>query len=297
MSASDIKEIVVSRILELCEKEGRLPWIRPWKIKSGGFPCNMDTKHVYRGVNAIMLLMAPYDSHYYLTFKGIKARDLSIKKGEKPWPIYFCQYPRKGEVDTKGNPKFPIVRFYKVWNITQLDGDIKPPKDALIKDDRIKHDPIKVCEDIMAAYKDGPEISYGGNKACYYPSSDKIIMPKMEQFNTAEHFYNTLFHEAVHSTANSKRLDRESLKDSKVFGDRNYSEEELVAELGATLLCAMAGIEKVTIENSAAYIKSWMSKLKSDKLLLFNAAQQAQKACDLITGLVHESNDIRVNAA
>ena len=280
MSASDIKEIVVNRILELCEKDNLLPWMRPWRL-SGEFPCNLDTKHVYRGVNAIMLLMAPYGSPYYLTFKGIKARELSIKKGEKPWPIYFCQYPKKGEVDKNGKPKFPIVRFYKVWNVDQLEGDIKLP---VKKDDGVKHDPIKACEDIIAGYKDGPEISIGGNRACYSPSIDKISMPKMEQFNKVEEYYSILFHEFSHSTAAESRLNRESLKNSKVFGDRNYSEEELIAEFGSSILCAMAGIEKVTIENSAAYIKSWMSKLKDDKLLLFRAAQQAQKSCDLILG-------------
>lgn len=296
MSASDIKEIVVNRILELCEKENLLPWNRPWRVKSGAFPCNLDSKHVYRGANAIMLLMAPYNSPYYLTFRGIKSRDLSIKKGEKPWPIYFCQYPKKGEVDANGKPKFPIVRFYKVWNTDQLDGDIKLPA-SNDSDDGVKHDPIKACEDIIAGYKGGPEISYGGNKACYYPSLDKIAMPKMEQFEKAEQFYQTLFHEMSHSTGAKSRLEREGITDKTMFGDHKYSNEELVAELGSTILCATVGIEKVVIENSAAYIKHWMGRLKNEKLLLFEAAQKAQRACDFIQGRSFNETEVEAEEA
>ena len=60
--------------------------------------------------------------------------------------------------------------------------------------------------------------------------------------------------------------------------------EELVAEMGAAYLCGHAGIENSVIDNSAAYINSWLSKLKSDKTLVVQAASQAQKAADYILG-------------
>ena len=45
---------------------------------------------------------------------------------------------------------------------------------------------------------------------------------------------------------------------------RHTAREELVAEMGAAFLCAMAGIEDPTIQNSASYIHSWLRFLKSD---------------------------------
>ncbi len=63
-----------------------------------------------------------------------------------------------------------------------------------------------------------------------------------------------------------------------------YAKEELVAEMGAAFLCGHAGIVQTTIENSAAYINSWMAKLKEDKKLVVQAAGQAQKASDFILG-------------
>jgi len=48
------------------------------------------------------------------------------------------------------------------------------------------------------------------------------------------------------------------------------------------MLCGIAGIEQRILENSAAYLKTWIARLKSDFRLLVSAASQAQKAADFI---------------
>jgi DNA invertase Pin-like site-specific DNA recombinase len=40
-----------------------------------------------------------------------------------------------------------------------------------------------------------------------------------------------------------------------LFGSESYSREELIAEMGAAMLCGIAGIEQATVANSAAYLK------------------------------------------
>jgi len=60
------------------------------------------------------------------------------------------------------------------------------------------------------------------------------------------------------------------------------SVEERVAEMGAAFLCGFTGIENKTINNSAAYLRSWLEVLKKDPRLVLIAAGQAQKATDLI---------------
>jgi antirestriction protein ArdC len=52
----------------------------------------------------------------------------------------------------------------------------------------------------------------------------------------------------------------------------------------AAMLCGAAGIEQKTLENTAAYLKTWIVRLKSDSRLLVSAASQAQKAADFIQG-------------
>ncbi len=109
-------------------------------------------------------------------------------------------------------------------------------------------------------------------------------MPKPEHFKTKEEFFSTLYHEAIHSSGPESRLNRKNSGEARTFGDEAYSKEELVAEMGASFLCARAGIENTTIDNSAAYIQSWMKALQNDKKLLVTAAGQAQKAANYITG-------------
>jgi antirestriction protein ArdC len=69
-----------------------------------------------------------------------------------------------------------------------------------------------------------------------------------------------------------------------MFGSNDYSKEELVAEIGASFLCGICGIENRTIDNSAAYIQSWIKRFKEKPKLLVEASAKAQKAVDYITG-------------
>jgi antirestriction protein ArdC len=93
-----------------------------------------------------------------------------------------------------------------------------------------------------------------------------------------------LFHELTHSTGHPTRLAREGILKHNPFGSEDYSKEELVAEMGAAMLCGVAGIESQTLGNSASYLQSWISRLKFDSRLVVSAAAQAQKAADHILG-------------
>ncbi len=56
--------------------------------------------------------------------------------------------------------------------------------------------------------------------------------------------------------------------------------------MGAAMLAGVAGIERRTIANSAAYLKSWIDVLKGDSRMAVFAASAAQKAADYILGEV-----------
>ena len=103
-------------------------------------------------------------------------------------------------------------------------------------------------------------------------------------FGSAEEYYSTLFHELTHSTGHPSRIGREGIEKLNTFGSESYSKEELIAEMGAAMLAGVAGIERKTLANSAAYLKSWIDVLKSDTRMVVFAASQAQKAADYIQG-------------
>ena len=105
-------------------------------------------------------------------------------------------------------------------------------------------------------------------------------------------YYSTFFHEAVHSTGHASRLNR--ITDIVRFGSESYSREELTAELGASYLVNVAGIEtESSFQNSTAYLKSWLSVLKGDKRFIISAAGAAEKAVGLILNRKDSETDTR----
>ena len=85
---------------------------------------------------------------------------------------------------------------------------------------------------------------------------------------------------------------KKPLFDYHPFGSKEYSKEELIAEIGAAFLCGIAGIKNEIIDNSASYIQSWLYVLKDRKnvKLIVIDTGQAQKVVDYITKDSYESD-------
>lgn len=174
--------------------------------------------------------------------------------------------------------KIPILRYYHCFNLEQTEG-IKPPPEIQPNN---TFTPINKAEQIIENMQHKPDIQYGGSRACYAPAEDVIQLPEREAFHSSESYYSTLFHELSHATGHVSRLARKGVTDPSCFGSHDYSQEELVAEFAASMLCGAASIEQQTISNSAAYIQGWLSVMKGDKRLAVIAAGQAQRAADFI---------------
>ncbi|TSE30923.1 ArdC family protein [Tepidimonas charontis] len=133
-----------------------------------------------------------------------------------------------------------------------------------------------------------------GDSACYLPRDDRVVMPAMEQFKSSLEFRSTLLHELIHATGHEKRLNREGIAQFDGFGTERYAREELIAELGSAFAAAETGIERDDA-NHAAYIDSWLKVLrgKDGKHALFEAARQADKACDYVLEPLRERQQQR----
>lgn len=277
-----VYEIVTNRIMELLQA-GEIPWRKPWKATGGAR--NFVSKKPYRGINQFLLNCATFSSAYWMTFKQVSERGGRVRKGEKSTMVVFWKWlDRKedGEQDETGEHsvqgKVPLLRYYNVFNLDQIDGIEAPVEEQPANPFR----PIEQAELIMLGMPYKPIILYSGDRACYSPSLDQVKLPNREAFSSPEEFYSTAFHELAHSTGHPKRLRRKGIIEPSYFGSHEYSHEELVAEFAASMLCGVAGIEQQTIENSAAYIQGWLKVLKNDKKLAVIAAGQAQRAADFI---------------
>jgi antirestriction protein ArdC len=146
---------------------------------------------------------------------------------------------------------------------------------------------IEECERIVSGMPKAPVLTHEEQRAYYQRNADRVNMPKKDTFDTAENYYATLFHELTHATGHESRLGRMQEKFSH-FGDTTYAKEELIAEMGASFLCNVAGIMDRTIDNSASYINSWLKALKNDRKLVVSASSKAQEAAEFILGKTKE---------
>ena len=272
----DIHERVTARILEQLEK-GVIPWRKTWH---GSQPINYVSRKAYRGVN---LLLLPFGGEW-LTFKQAKDAGGNVKKGEKSSMIVFYKMMEREDENGK-KTTFPFLQYSNVFHVDQCEG-IESKMEVPIIDESVN--PIAHAESMVNDYvnRSGVTINHvkGSDRACYSPCIDMITMPIIGQFESAEEYYSTAFHECGHSTGRHSRLDR--ITETAGFGSQTYCREELVAEMFACFMMNLAGIEiPETFENSAAYIAGWSKKLKEDVKAIVSASGQAQKASDYFLGI------------
>ena len=280
--SKSVYEMVTDRIIDQLEN-GVIPWEKPWTgVRSGAF--NRVSKKSYSLLNQMIL---KHDGEY-ATFKQWSDLGGHVRKGEKSEIVCFWKIQpieEEKEDGTKEVKQIPLLRYYNVFHISQVDGIEPLPKEEL-------HDiePIEKADQILNDYwtKEHIKVEHiKGNKAFYLPTLDMIRLPLFEQFTSNNEYYSTAFHESVHSTMKESRCNRAEERKSKLvaFGSEEYSKEELVAELGGATILNMIGIEtSKSFRNSSAYIQNWLSVLKNDVKFIVSASSKAEKAVKYILG-------------
>ncbi len=294
-----IYDMITDRIIALLEA-GVVPWRKPWKAGESA-PRNLVSRKAYRGINAMLLAHTGFSSPYFLTFNQARALGGRVKKDEHGFTVIFWKFidakkaPKEDEDaelerDRKG--RIPLLRYYHVFNLEQVEGIPEgkiPAKSAAIP---AEFHTIEEAEAIVEGMPQRPEIRHhAGDRAFYRPATDTVTLPNRELFDSPEAYFNAIFHELTHSTGHPVRLARKSLATHAAFGSEEYSREELVAEMGASFLCAVAGIAPKTLGNSASYVDSWLKALRNDRRAVVIAAGQAQKAADFILGAKASDDD------
>jgi antirestriction protein ArdC len=258
-------EVTQSIITKL--EEGTVPWRKPWTP-----PTNLVSMKPYRGINVWLLHDGP--TPWWLTYRQAQGLGGHVRKGERGTRIIFWRIVDKGKdsEDDEEVRRIPLLRYYTVFNIDQCAG---------LEVDTTAVETVATAEDIISGYQDAPLVKWGGHRASYSPSQDTIHMPHIDSFETQSGYYSTILHELSHSTGHESRLGR--ILDTR-FASDNYSTEELVAEMSSAYLCAASTTELVALDNAAAYISHWKSKLSEDNRLIFRVSTQGQKAADWIRG-------------
>lgn len=287
----EIRDQITAQILDALSK-GTVPWRRPWRTdKNAGHPSNAISRKGYTGVNPLLLQMAAdkygFTSKFWATYRQwhdlggqVMARPSNVKPRQWGQAIVFCKPCKTTTEDDDGDEvekTFFMLKTYTVFNADQVVG-------SKIDRFRVSNEPVTAgevedrfeqAEKVIGAT--GADIRYGGDRAFYSFDGDYIQMPRREQFAVPE-FYDTLAHELVHWVEHPTRLNWDRKKP-----ENTYALGELIAELGSCYLAGELGLPlDQNLPNHAAYLQSWLDKMKGDNRFIFRAAAQASKAVDFI---------------
>ena len=255
----------------------------------------------------------------FATFNQVKELGASVLKGEKSFPVLFWKFLYKDEKGDKISEESyksktlsdqclckvqPVLKSYNVFNVSQTNMEEAAPKALEKAKDSLGIKEVQECpKDTNGMYENEKldDMLFSGkwlcpiswkdfsNAAYYKTESDEITIPKKEQFKKGDtkeeifesgmEYYSTLLHEMVHSTGSETRLKR-NIKNKR--GDNDYAKEELVAELGAALVGNTLGFSSKILDNSAAYLDFWISKLKKQPNFIVSVLSDAGKAAKMI---------------
>jgi antirestriction protein ArdC len=293
----DFRREATDAIIRMLE-EGVAPWQKPWQAGAIATPFNPTTEKPYRGGNAVYLMAVAarhgYDDPRWMSYKQAQQRGWQVRRGEIGTQIEYWEFPsasreqeqRGSQPDSdQGDKTAPqmIHRIYTVFNAKQIDGiPSYTPKQ------RQEFEIVRAAESILK--NSGARILHNQNdRAFYNRAADSIHLPPKAAFSSAPDYYGTALHELAHWTGHPSRLNRQTLNESYRFGDLNYAQEELRAELASLFLAAERGIPHHPASH-AAYVGSWLHALRNDKNEIFRAAKDAHRATDFLLALEREQS-------
>ena len=283
---------IAQHVIEAMETTGT-DWLTPWATVTGahGLPENAKGRQ-YTGLNRLYLgMMAAsngFTSNTFGTYKQWQSLGAHVRKGATGLPVVFYKAlditerdPATGQESTK---QIPMLKHFIVFNASQVEGW----DGQHLEDDA---DAVQTWNDHLDAEQvirnTGATINHAKqNRAFYSPSSDVIVMPERHQFVDAGAYYGTMLHELTHWTGAKHRLNRDF---SGRFGNEAYAFEELIAELGAAMLCVKTGVTSTPREDHAKYLNNWVSVIKKDNKAILKAASAAEKAAQFI--LDHKASE------
>jgi len=287
------EEKLVAGLIELL-MQGVNPWQREWRGSARGSHRNLITGALYHGSNpALLEMQLAFRASDLPLWAGIgqaKAKGWHPKKGSKGCYIVRPQlnrYTDEAENLQTGQTE-EITRQWVsfkpscVFNASDLQGDglAEAIEAALgLPPDLSEPERHTAAETTLSNW--AVEVNWIGDRAFYSSTSDAITLPPRKQFSSTAGLYATWAHEAIHSTGHADRLGRDGIVNFAGFASDSYAAEELIAELGAFLLCNRLQIDS-RIENHAAYLSSWIKALKAQPKTLLKSLSQASAAANLI---------------
>jgi antirestriction protein ArdC len=284
----------VTKLIQNLEK-GYLIWEKGFESTAPLVMYNAVTKKQYQGINTLILGLHSEENNYadprWMTFNQMRDNGFSFNqpaKGKGVNIVFFEVYDKntKKRFDQKTiahlsvNDQKEYINentYYFGKSSTVFNGSLIKGLDKLETKDfsEIIENRNQKMEDIIS--RSEAKIIHGAVRVPYYrPSTDHIGMPYAAQYKDITHYYSTALHEIAHSTGHPKRLNR-NLRFRRA--SKEYAIEELRAEIASGIMGIQYGLPLTEehIKNHSAYIQSWLTNVKNEPDILFNAIRDATK--------------------
>lgn len=279
--SSQFDKVTQAVISMMTESNGE-KWQKTWKSLSHVSAAG----RYYNGINVWWLswvkMCKGYEHPIWGTYKQLESIGMQVRKGEKGtgvtyWTMIAPKDAKQGEVKPEDKAKrlIPVLREYIVFNVAQCEENLVV-LDRLVKfiGRSVNPDEQMPAVDAFVAACGVPVVK--GDPA-YSQTRHRISMPEFKAFHSGADYYGTMFHELIHST-----IGEAGRAKHKFWGDATYAMEELVAELGAAMLCNHFGIDAEPRKDHVLYIKSWVKMMEDSNRAIFTAAKKAQEAVDIL---------------
>ena len=293
-SASHLPDKLAAQRREVAEKVARdmeelgSGWKLPWT--QAGAPMNPVTGTEYRGGNAVYLKayasIRGYGDYRWATYAQGKKSGWKLKKGSKAVSVEHWRRVPFDRKDAQGNvvvgkdgepergSRVVLDGYWNVFNLSCFEGApelpaLEPNSDA---------DFGLLADELKASCRCPVEETVSPD-AFYSPITDKVTVPKREQFESNAAFCGTLLHEMAHATA--PELGRDVMN---FFGTEAYAREELTAELASLFASGELGVpvdpdaRGEHYEEHVKYLANWAKAIREDPDALFRAAGAAGRA-------------------
>lgn len=282
MNYHDHAQAVTARLVDMIRTGTHGQWSMPWHTHSvAGLlnARNATTGTPYKGSNSITLFLDALERGYptseYATFNQYRKAGAQVRKGERAAFVVKWITPKNRDntedVESETTQRRLVPKVYAVFNAHQVDGHETQPAPTT----------NTPADQWLTAV--GADVVYGGDRAYYAPTPDRIYLPHPDQFTDPAALLATSLHEHIHYTGHRSRLDRLDL--TKPFASPEYAAEELIAELGAAIAAARLGLSTQPRDDHAAYLAHWLDLLGEDPKALFRSAAAAQRAVDYLDTL------------
>jgi antirestriction protein ArdC len=279
-SRRDLYADVTQQIVAAIET-GAASFTLPWHTVCRR-PRNIVSTRGYRGINTLLLWLAgqakAYPTADWATFKQWREIGHPVRAGEQAATVIFWKQwsgpagqSDAGDVPAQDGRRPFVARAYHVFNAAQVHDYAPPPATPLLPETERDTAAERFFRRLPL------NVEHGESQAYYLPDADRIHLPDFARFKDANSYYSVRGHESVHATGAKHRLDRNL---AGRFGSNAYEVEELIAELGASFLCADLQLSPTPRPDHAGYLAAWLKVLNADTRAIFTVAGQAQAAVD-----------------